>query len=210
VGAGGWHPLSLGAGGRPSGMLLVTVEQEDELRAFCNLVSRRAPHDNELAWALRRFELGCEREHPYEALSDHLMALRALLEPEGPASGLLPGRLAALCATPENRATLTKRIVKALALEHAEITGVATDSAAGHALVKDVADHLRALLRDVICGHLDPDLAAIADDLLDPVEDSEPLAELTADGDEPHAIEPATRAPVAAVAAHGEHDPPGA
>ncbi len=43
-------------------MLVVTPEQEDELRAFCNLVSRRAPHDNELAWALRRFELGCERD----------------------------------------------------------------------------------------------------------------------------------------------------
>src|SRR5206468_6243574 len=84
IGAGPWTPLALGAGGRPHGMLVVTVEQEDELRAFCNLVSRRAPHDNELAWALRRFELGCERADPLEALSDHLLALRALLEPEGP------------------------------------------------------------------------------------------------------------------------------
>ena len=55
---------ALGAGGRPHGMLVVTAEQEDELRAFCNLVSRRAPHGNELAWALRRFELGCERASP--------------------------------------------------------------------------------------------------------------------------------------------------
>ena len=72
-------------------MLVVTSEQEDELRAFCNLVSRRAPDGNELAWALRRFELGCERSDPYEALSDNLLALRALLEPEGPASGELAG-----------------------------------------------------------------------------------------------------------------------
>ena len=43
-------------------MLVVTAEQEDELRAFCSLVSRRTPHANELAWAVRRFELGCERE----------------------------------------------------------------------------------------------------------------------------------------------------
>ena len=96
-----WSTIALGTGGRPHGMLVVTAEQEDELRAFCNLVSRRAPHGNELAWALRRFELGCERESPYEALTDHLLALRALLEPEGPASGRLAGRLAALCATPE-------------------------------------------------------------------------------------------------------------
>ena len=77
-------------------MLVITAEQEDELRAFCNLVSRRAPHRNEVAWALRRFELGCERESFQEALSDHLLALRALLEPEGPSTGLLAGRLADL------------------------------------------------------------------------------------------------------------------
>ena len=56
--------VPLGSGGRPHGMLVVTGEQEDELRAFCNLVSRRAPHGNELAWALTRFELGCERDGP--------------------------------------------------------------------------------------------------------------------------------------------------
>ena len=165
VGAGR-GTLALGAGGRPHGMLVVSAEQEDELRAFCNLVSRRAPDGNELAWALRRFELGCERESSYEALSDHLLALRALLEPEGPASGLLAGRIAALCATPEHRAKLTKRMVKAQALERAAIAGTAGEHAAGLNLARDVADHLRALLRDVICGHLDPNLAALADELL--------------------------------------------
>ena len=173
IGAGAWSPLALGAGGRPHGMLLVTVEQEDELRAFCNLASRRAPHDNELAWALRRFELGCERESPYEALTDHLLALRVLLEPEGPSSGLLAGRLAALCATPEHRLELTERILQAVALERAAIAGATGKHAAGRALADDVADHLRALLRDVICGHLAPDLAAIADELLEGAEESE-------------------------------------
>jgi hypothetical protein len=166
VGNGAWSPLALGAGGRPHGMLVVTAEQEDELRAFCNLVSRRAPHGNELAWALRRFELGCERESPYEALSDHLLALRALLEAEGPSSGLLAGRLAALCATPGRRLELTERTVQALALEHAVVVGTAVEHAGGQALAKEIADHLRALLRDVICGHLTSDLAALADEIL--------------------------------------------
>jgi hypothetical protein len=167
VGAGPWSPLALGTGGRPHGMLMVTVEQEDELRAFCNLVSRRAPHGNELAWALRRYELGCECESPYQALSDHLLALRALLEPEGPSSGLLAGRLASLCATPEHRAELTERVVQAVALERVVIAGAAAKQSGAEALAEDVAEHLRALLRDVICGHLDPDLSAIADELLD-------------------------------------------
>jgi hypothetical protein len=179
VGAGAWSPVALGAGGRPHGMLVVSAEQEDELRAFCSLVSRRAPHGNELAWALRRFELGCERGTGYEALSDHLLALRVLLEPEGPASGLLAGRVAVLCATPENRAKLTKRMTNAQALERAVIAGTADEHAAGLTLVRDVADHLRALLRDVICGHLTSDLARLADELL--IED-EAVAEASVAG----------------------------
>jgi hypothetical protein len=172
VGGGSWNPLALGVSGRPHGMLVVGIEQEDELRAFCNLVSRRTPRDNELAWALERFELGCERAHEYEGLSDYLLALRALLapsregEPESHTSGLLAGRLAALCATPERRTELTQRILQALALERAIIAGTAVEHSGGQALVRDLADHLRALLRDVICGHLDPDLVVLADELL--------------------------------------------
>jgi hypothetical protein len=166
VSGGRWRPLALGAGGRPHGMLIVTAEQEDELRAFCNLVSRRAPYGNELAWALRRFELGCERDSAFDALTDHLLALRVLLEPEGPASGLLPGRLAALCATPERRLELTERAIATLALERDVIIGAAKPQAGLQELARDMSDHLRALLRDVICGHLDPNLVALADQLL--------------------------------------------
>ena len=166
IGLGSWSPLPLGAGGRPHGMLLVTVEQEDELRAFCSLVSRRAPEGNELAWALRRFELGCERSDPLEALSDNLLALRAMLEPEGPASGQLAGRLAALCATPERRLALTERTVHAVALERAAIAGTAAAQPGARLLAEEIADHLRALMRDVICGHLDTDLVGLADELL--------------------------------------------
>jgi hypothetical protein len=128
----------------------------------------------ELAWALARFEMGCERSSELEALSDHLLALRALLEPEGPASGLLAGRLAALCAVPEARAGLTRRVLKAVALEHDAITGAAVEHASCDALVAELAGHLRAVLRDVVCGHLPPDLVRCADALLAPPEPQEP------------------------------------
>jgi hypothetical protein len=172
VGAGSWNPTALGAGGRPRGLLVVGIEQEDELRGFCNLVSRRAPHGNELAWALQRFELGCERPSPYEALTDHLLALRALLtrphevEPEGSGSALLATRLAALCATAEERPHLAERTFQAIALERAVVDGSAVEHAGGEILAKEIADHLRALLRDVICGHLTADLVALADSIL--------------------------------------------
>jgi len=166
MGGGPWRPFALGAGGRPRGMLVVSPEQEDELRAFCNLVSRRAPHGNEVAWALRRYELGCERTRDDEAVSDYLLALRALLEPEGPASGRLAERMAVLCAVPERRAALAERVARTLALERAVIDGSVSEAHGSDATVGAVADHLRDLLRDVVCGHLAPDLDRVADELL--------------------------------------------
>jgi hypothetical protein len=172
IGSAPWDTIALGTGGCPHGMLVVSAEQEDELRAFCNLVSRRAPHANEIAWALQRFELGCERASEYEGLSDHLMALRVLLgactkyEPHGSPDGLLAARLAALCATPDLRCALTERTLKAIALERHVVAGTAVTRTSGLAIARDLSNHLRALLRDVICGHLSRDLASLADELL--------------------------------------------
>src|SRR5204863_289237 len=81
-------------------------------------------------------------------------APRGLLEPEGPSSGLLAGRVAALCATREGRAELTERTTAAVALEQAVVKGTAQLNGASCGLADEVARHLQALLRDVICGHL--------------------------------------------------------
>jgi hypothetical protein len=164
--AGAWRTVSLGGSGRPRGITLLRATAEDELRAFCNLVARRMPTGGELAWALSRFEMGAERLAPFEALSDYLLALRALLEPEGPASGRLAARLAAICARLEDRAALTERTAHAISLERAVIAGLAPAEPGVDALVDELAGHLRAMLRDVLCGHLDSDLVGVADGLL--------------------------------------------
>jgi hypothetical protein len=172
IGSAPWETIALGRGGKPHGMLVVGTEQEDELRAFCELVSRRAPHESEIAWALRRFELGCERSDEYEGISDHLLALRALLgdppghDPDGSSDGIFAGRLAALCAAPDHRTALAERALRAIALERQAIAGEAPRRASGVRLARDLSNHLRALLRDVVCGHLPGDLAALADELL--------------------------------------------
>jgi hypothetical protein len=183
AGTGAWRMVPIGASGRTGTLgglrgarylTIVPAGQEEELRAFWRLVNRRggAAGTGELAWALARFEMGCERPAPLEALSDHLLALRALLEPEGPASGRLAQRLSVICAQPEQRAALARRTAEVIELERAVITGMA-----GHgrepgtgggidALVDELAGHLRAILRDALCGHLDADLCGLADDLL--------------------------------------------
>jgi hypothetical protein len=185
---GSWHPVALGTG--PAGLsapasepnpsspdpparTLVPARQEDELRAFCNLMSRRLPAveagsfgSPEVGWALARFDMGWERSTPLEGLTDHLLALRALLEPEGPDSGQLPGRLALICAPPEERAALGERVALAVGLERAVLSGTAERDAYADELAGDMAEHLRALLRDVLCGHLSPDVVAVAEGLL--------------------------------------------
>jgi hypothetical protein len=164
--AGTWRPVPIGVSGRPRLLTLIPSAQQEELRAFYRLVSRRSPGGGELSWALARFEMGCERLAPFEALTDYLLALRALLEPEGPASGRLAQRLAVICGAPEARAALAQRIARAINLEGAVITGTASDERGASALVDELAEHLRAILRDALCGHLDSDLCAVADDLL--------------------------------------------
>jgi hypothetical protein len=167
---GEWRPVALGSSGRPRFITLIPADREDELRAFCNLISRRMPSGGEVAWALSRFEMGCERVAPFEALTDYLLALRALLEPEGPGSGRLAQRLAVICAPEPGRAALAERVAHAISLERAVIAGLPpgeTDPARPvDALVDELAEHLRALLRDVLCGHLDSDVRTVADALL--------------------------------------------
>jgi hypothetical protein len=167
VDGGAWHVAPLGtAPARARRATLVREAQEDELRAFCSLVARRTPRAGEVAWALRRYELARERSTPFEALTDDLLALRALLEPEGPESGRLAQRLAALCALPQERAALAERTARAVMLERAIVAGHAQTEPGADLLVEELAGHLRALLRDVLCGHLDSDLRTLADELL--------------------------------------------
>jgi hypothetical protein len=162
-----WLAIPLATGlRRATGDCLLAPEEEDPLRAFCSLVSRRTPRAGELAWALRRFELGCERGSALEALTDWLLCARALLADPGAGPERLSERLAAICAVPEERGELVAGLRRAIAMERGVIAGVVRPEPAVEALVDSLATCLRAILRDVLCGHLDPDLRRLADGLL--------------------------------------------
>lgn len=166
VDSGPWRPVAVGTSMRPPSVTLIAARQEDELRAFCALIPRRLPEDGELAWALARFQMGCERLDRFQALTDYLLALRALLEPEGPSSGRLAQRLAAICAQPAERAGLAERAARAISLERAVISGLPVSEPEALVLVDEMGEQLRALLRDTLCGHLEADLVDVADGLL--------------------------------------------
>jgi hypothetical protein len=163
-----WSAVPLATGvRRDAGDCLLSAEEEDPLRAFCSLVARRTPRAGELAWALRRFELGCERAFAVEALTDWLLAARALLaDPGAPGYEGMAERLAVICATPEERPALERRLDEAIRLERAAITGHVRPEPAVEDLIADLGGNVRAVLRDVLCGHLDPQLRRVADELL--------------------------------------------
>lgn len=167
---GRWQPLALGSGAPPRGPeWLLAAGEEQAFREFFAAIDGARPPET-VAWALERFELGCERSMEAQALSDYLLALRALLDattPSGQASMAL--RLAALCAEEGARGDVQHRLEAALALERFVMggaTGVRVDAESPRELVDEAEHHLRALLRDVLCGYLEADLRGVADDIL--------------------------------------------
>jgi hypothetical protein len=171
---GPWQELPLGHAGRPrAGGYLLEGEDCEELTELFELVRLRPLGGGALPWALARFEMGCERALALEGLSDHLLAVRALLDGEEPSPVGLSTRLAALCAELPDRAPIETRVVQALAVERLVMRGdldarglraIGVESA--DAVAQDLGRHLRAVLRDMVCGYLDPDVKRIADDLL--------------------------------------------
>jgi hypothetical protein len=162
-----WSAVPLATGlRRDTGDCLLAADEEDPLRAFCSLVTRRTPRGGELAWALRRFELGCERASALEALTDWLLACRAILaDPDSPGYDGMAERLAVICATPDDRPALEARLDEAIRLERAAIAGRVRPDPQVEDLIADLGGNLRAVLRDVLCGHLDPQLRRVADEM---------------------------------------------
>jgi hypothetical protein len=163
-----WLPVPLSGGlRRMTGDCLLAADEEDPLRAFCGLVSRRTPRAGELAWALRRFELGCERASALEALTDWLLAIRALFgDPGRPGLDAAVSRLAAICASPHERDALADRLADVVALERSAMAGLVRSEPAVEDGIAELGGQVRAVLRDVLCGHLDTDVRAVADRLI--------------------------------------------
>jgi hypothetical protein len=180
---GAWRPLPLArTGGLARGATWTLAKGEEaELREFLALLGE-ARVSGRVGWALDRFEMGCGRSGDIEALSDYLLALRGLLDGMDDAGRVaLTVRLGALCADEPTRKPLQRRLDLAIALEEFAMAGGQAEDYlervgspdTARALVLDVEENLRALLRDVVCGFLEQDLKGAADDIL--VASGEPI-----------------------------------
>jgi hypothetical protein len=109
--------------------------------------------------------MGCGRASALEGLSDHLLALRAVLDGQGPVGASLPMRASALLAGEGlDRVEAGERIEEALELERALMNG--TQSLPGLAIAGWLEEGVRRILRDAALGELGGDLNAAADESL--------------------------------------------
>lgn len=165
TGEGCWRRIATGAPAtRPGGYRLSEAEAE-ELIEFGTALEARPDPDSALTWAVGRFEMGCERATALEGMSDHLLAMRAVLEGHGPVGASLPLRAAALIADEEmDRIEAGERVEAVLELERAMMNGRPVERAVE--LATWMEEGARRLLREAALGELGSDLSTVADEAL--------------------------------------------
>ncbi len=165
TGEGCWRRIATGAPATRPGGYRLDEEEGEELIEFCAALEARPDPDNALTWAVGRFEMGCERGTALEGLSDHLLAMRAVLEGHGPVGASLPLRAAALIADEEmDRIEAGERVEEVLGLERAMMNGRPVEGAV--ALATWLEENARRLLRQAALGELGNDLSTVADETL--------------------------------------------
>jgi hypothetical protein len=165
TGEGCWRRIATGAPAtRPGGYRLGEAEAE-ELAGFAAELEARPDPDSALSWAVGRFEMGCERPTALEGLSDHLLAMRAVLEGHGPVGASLPLRAAALIEDESmDRLQARERVEDVLELERAMMNGMPIERAVE--LATWMEEGTRRLLRQAALGELGSDLSTAADETL--------------------------------------------
>ena len=165
TGEGRWRRIATGAPAPRCDGYRLTDDEASELVALAETLEARPDPAGSLAWAVRRFELGCERPSALEGLSDHLLALRAVLDGQGPVGASLPMRAAALIADgSHDRLAARERLEAAMQLERSQMAGAPDESAAG--LAGWVEESVRRIMRDAALGELGADLNEAADETL--------------------------------------------
>lgn len=165
TGEGHWQRVATGAAATRPGGYRLSEDEARELVALAETLEARPDPDNALTWAVNRFELGLVRESALEGLSDHLLALRAVLEGHGPVGASLPMRAAALIADESlDRIEAREQVEAVLELERALMNGRSLERAVE--LAAWTEDGVRRLLVQAALGELGSDLSATADETL--------------------------------------------
>ncbi len=164
-GSGHWARIPTGAPATRLGGYRLSADEAERLTEFAVTLEALPDPDGALSWAVDRFEMGCARESSLAGLSDHLLALRAVLDGHGPVGASLPMRASALISDEScDRIEARGRVESALELERGLMNGAPTQG--GLELAGWVEEGARRLLREAALGELGSDLNAVADESL--------------------------------------------
>jgi hypothetical protein len=166
TGEGSWKRIATGASPARIGSYKLSEAEAEDLAGFARKLEVRPDPDGSLAWAVQRFELGCDRPTALDGLSDHLLAMRALFEGAGPVGANLPMRVAALVADPPERPESYEKLQGAFELERAMMAGEDYEIGSATGLAAWIEDATRAIVRGAALGEHGSDVAASADENL--------------------------------------------
>lgn len=160
-----WRRIATGVPATRPGGYRLSEDEASELVELAQTLEARPDPDSALTWAVGRFEMGCERESALDGLSDHLLALRAVLEGHGPVGASLPMRASALIAGDSlDRIEAREKVEETLELERALMNGRSLEN--GIKLAAWAEEGVRRLLLQAALGELGSDLNATADETL--------------------------------------------
>jgi hypothetical protein len=165
TGVGCWRRVATGAPATRAGGYRLGESEAGELVELASTLEARPDPDSALTWAVGRFEMGCERESALDGLSDHLLALRAVLEGHGPVGASLPLRAAALISDDSlDRIEAREKVEDTLELERSLMNGRPVAGAVE--LAGWAEEGVRRLLLQAALGELGDDLSTTADETL--------------------------------------------
>jgi hypothetical protein len=165
TGEGQWRRIATGAPATRPGGYELDEEEATALVDFAEALEARPDPDAALSWAVGRFEMGCARPDALEGLSDSILALRAVLEGQGPVGASLPMRAAALCDDESlNRVEAGQELERAMHLERSLMSGAPAEGGL------ELATWLEGCTRSILCraalGELGNDLGTAAEETL--------------------------------------------
>lgn len=163
-----WRRIATGAGRPRAGGYQLETEEINGLTDLARTISVHPRRVSRLRRALLRFESGLDRRGAIDALNDHLLGLRFLLEGDGPAGVGMPMRAAALAAEGEERLDLKETVEEALALERELWSGEPSgeNRLSPSQVATGIEDLLRTILTRAVSGELGSDVRAAADETL--------------------------------------------
>jgi hypothetical protein len=165
TGEGCWQRIATGAPATRPGGYRLSEDEASELVELAGTLEALPDPDSALTWAVGRFEMGCERESALDGLSDHMLALRAVLEGHGPVGASLPMRAAALIADEDlDQIEAREKVEDVLELERSLMNGRLMEGAV--ALAGWAEQGVRRLLLQAALGELGDDLSTTADETL--------------------------------------------